>query len=155
MRWIALLLVGLLSAIPAAAQAQWAVASGPPSASEGPKFGYVLEGDTLFSSLFAYCRKDAKEVVVIADVGEHSPNDRESSFTLTVDGEPPVTVSGIAERSLMDGHYWLKATLGLEHPLFELLSKGQPMTYIAGSTRVSLSASDLTATLLQWRNACR
>ena len=155
MRWIALLLVGLLSALPAAAQTQWAVAFGPPSASEGPKFGYVLEGDALFSTLFAYYLEGTRKVVVLADVGEHPPNDRESSFTLAVNGEPPITVSGIAEPSLMDGRYWLKAALDLEHPLFKLLSKGQPMTYIAGSTRVSLSASNLTATLLRWRNACR
>ena len=155
MRWIAPLLVGLLSAIPASSQAQWALASGLPSASEGPKFGYKDEGDNYFNTLFAYCLRDTKEVVVLADVGEHLGSDRESSFTLTVDGEPPVTVRGIAELSLMDGHYWLRVTLGLEHPMFELLSKGQPMTYIAGSTRLSLSASNLSATMLQWRNACR
>jgi hypothetical protein len=45
--------------------------------------------------------------------------------------------------------------LPLEHPMFELLSKGQPVTYVAGPTRVSLSASNLTATMLEWRSACR
>lgn len=153
MRWIALLLFGFVYSGFASAQTHWAVSSGKPSADEGPKFGYVSDGGNYFDTLFAYCLRDTKEAVVIADVGEH-PADGESSFTLTVSGEPSVTIRGKAEPSIY-GDNWLKVRLPLEHPMFELLSKGQPMTYVAGSTRVSLSASNLAATVLQWRNACR
>lgn len=153
MRWIALLLFGFVYSGFASAQTHWAVSSGKPSADEGPIFGYVSDGGNDFDALFAYCLRDTKEAVVIADVGEH-PADGESSFTLTVSGEPSVTIRGKAEPSIY-GDNWLKVRLPLEHPMFELLSKGQPMTYVAGSTRVSLSASNLTATMLRWRNACR
>lgn len=153
MRWIALLLFGFVYSGFASAQTHWAVSSGKPSADEGPIFGYVSDGGNYFDALFAYCLRDTKEAVVIADVGEH-PADGESSFTLTVSGEPSVTIRGKAEPSIY-GDNWLKVRLPLEHPMFELLSKGQPMTYVAGSTRVSLSASNLTATMLRWRNACR
>lgn len=124
MRWIALLLVGLLFPGLASAQTLWTVASGAPGENEGPKFGYTHEGDNHFSTLFAYCFRDTKEAVVLADVGERAPTDGESSFTLTVNGEPPVTVRGTAELSMFDGHYWLRARLTLDHPMFELLSRG-------------------------------
>lgn len=154
MRWIAPLLVGLLYAFPASAQAQWAVASGTPSASEGPKFGYISEGSNYFNTLFAYCLRNTNEVMVFADVGDHPATDGNGSFTLTASGEPAVTVQGKIELS-MYGDNWLKARLTLDHPMFELLSRGKPMTFAAGSTRTSLGASNLSATMLQWRNACR
>jgi hypothetical protein len=143
-------------ALPAAAfaQASWRFV---PDAGEGPKFGALDQaGGNNFFPLWIWCEDgSSRRVVLNAYVGDRRPAGGRGSFSLTAAGEAPVTVSGDVASEPFDGLYTLEARLPWEHPLFVLLARGQPMTYVGGTTRASLGAGSLASVLARWRTACR
>jgi hypothetical protein len=147
MRTVIALLALLFST---AAQAEWKFTM----AGEGPKFGPSQGGNNFFP-FWIYCESDTRKIVINAYIGNQRPAGAQASVSLTAAGEPPVTVQGNASPEAFDGLYSLDAELTRTHPLFALLAKGQPLAYAGGTTRVTLDAQGLAATLQRWAAACR
>jgi hypothetical protein len=119
------------------------------------KLGYIESGSNNFATLYFECDATTREIRVSAAVGNRRPKSGRATASVRAGGQN-ASIAGPVSEFDFDGVYSLETTLPRDHPVFDLLATGAPVSYAApGWTRPKLATAGQKDATAKFLAACR